>query len=43
MADVGAVLNAVDSDQASGIEFTDRGEYDLKGVAGKWNLFSVQV
>ena len=25
----------------SGIEFDDRGEYDLKGVPGTWRLFSV--
>ena len=25
----------------SGIEFVDRGEHDLKGVAGRWRLFSV--
>jgi class 3 adenylate cyclase len=25
----------------SGIEFTDRGEHDLKGVPGSWNLFAV--
>jgi class 3 adenylate cyclase len=27
----------------SGIEFTDRGEHDLKGVPGVWRLFAVQV
>jgi class 3 adenylate cyclase len=26
----------------SGIEFDDRGEYELKGVPGTWNLFSVR-
>jgi class 3 adenylate cyclase len=26
---------------ASGIEFEDRGEYELKGVPGSWRLFSV--
>jgi class 3 adenylate cyclase/pimeloyl-ACP methyl ester carboxylesterase len=25
----------------SGIEFSDRGEYDLKGVPGQWRLYSV--
>jgi class 3 adenylate cyclase len=25
----------------SGIEFTERGNYDLKGVPGSWNLFAV--
>ena len=25
----------------SGIEFTDRGEHDLKGVPGTWHLYSV--
>jgi class 3 adenylate cyclase len=27
----------------SGIEFTDRGEHDLKGVPGVWRLFAVQA
>jgi class 3 adenylate cyclase len=26
----------------SGIEFSDRGEHELKGVPGSWRLFSVQ-
>lgn len=26
----------------SGIQFIDRGEHDLKGVSGTWNLFSVE-
>jgi class 3 adenylate cyclase len=26
----------------AGIEFTDRGEHELKGVPGSWGLFSVQ-
>jgi class 3 adenylate cyclase len=26
----------------SGIEFTDRGEHELKGVPGSWKLFAVQ-
>jgi class 3 adenylate cyclase len=25
----------------SGIEFTERGKYDLKGVPGTWNVFAV--
>ena len=25
----------------SGIEFEDRGEYELKGVPGTWHLYSV--
>jgi class 3 adenylate cyclase len=25
----------------SGFEFTDRGEYDLKGVPGVWRVFAV--
>jgi hypothetical protein len=25
----------------SGIEFDDRGEYELKGVPGTWRLFAV--
>ena len=27
----------------SGIEFTERGEYELKGVPGTWKLFAVEV
>ncbi len=27
----------------SGLEFADRGEHDLKGVPGCWNLFSVEA
>src|SRR5262249_29891279 len=27
----------------SGIEFEDRGEYELKGVPGTWRLFSVSA
>jgi len=26
----------------SGLEFEDRGEYELKGVPGTWNLFAVR-
>ena len=26
----------------SGIEFTDRGTHDLKGVPGEWQLYSVE-
>jgi class 3 adenylate cyclase len=27
----------------SGIEFTERGNHDLKGVPGSWNLFAVDA
>jgi class 3 adenylate cyclase len=27
----------------SGIEFADRGEHELKGVPGSWNLFTAQI
>jgi class 3 adenylate cyclase len=27
----------------SGIEFTDRGEHDLKGVPGVWRLYAVRA
>jgi hypothetical protein len=27
----------------SGLEFADRGEYELKGVPGSWTLFSVEA
>ncbi len=27
----------------SGIEFTDRGEHQLKGVPGTWKLFAVSL
>jgi class 3 adenylate cyclase len=26
----------------SGLEFSDRGEHELKGVPGTWQLFSVE-
>jgi len=32
----------VDLVTGSGIEFDDRGEYDLKGVPGAWHLFAVK-
>lgn len=35
----GPVLQLV---AGSGIEFVDRGEYDLKGVPGSWRLYAVQ-
>jgi hypothetical protein len=31
----------VDLVVGSGISFTKRGEYELKGVPGRWKLFSV--
>jgi class 3 adenylate cyclase len=30
-----------DAVAGSGIQFTDRGEHNLKGVPGSWRLFSV--
>ena len=27
----------------SGIEFQERGEHELKGVPGSWNLFAAQL
>ncbi|MGZ8752011.1 MAG: adenylate/guanylate cyclase domain-containing protein [Acidimicrobiia bacterium] len=43
-ADAGEILassTVVDLLVGSGIEFTDRGEHDLKGVPGRWRLFAV--
>jgi len=31
----------VDLVAGSGLEFEDRGEHELKGVPGSWNLFTV--
>jgi class 3 adenylate cyclase len=36
-----ASRTVVDLVVGSGIEFRDRGEHELKGVPGKWNLFAV--
>jgi class 3 adenylate cyclase len=33
----------VDLVAGSGIEFDDRGEHELKGVAGRWRLFAVET
>jgi class 3 adenylate cyclase len=27
----------------SGLEFSDRGEHELKGVSGEWQLFAAQA
>jgi hypothetical protein len=27
----------------SGLEFSDHGEYELKGVPGQWRLFAAQA
>ncbi len=46
LADPGEVLvsrTVVDLVSGSGIEFDDRGEHELKGVPGTWNLFAVKV
>lgn len=43
LADSGEVLvsrTVVDLVAGSGIKFSDRGEHDLKGVPGKWRLFT---
>jgi hypothetical protein len=32
----------VDLVAGSGLEFEDRGEHTLKGVAGEWRLFAVK-
>jgi hypothetical protein len=32
----------VDLVAGSGIEFTDRGGHNLKGVPGSWRIFSVE-
>jgi len=43
-ADAGEVLvsrTLTDLVAGSGLEFEDRGEYDLKGVPGSWQLYSV--
>jgi class 3 adenylate cyclase len=45
LADPGEVLvsrTVVDLVAGSGIEFTDRGDHQLKGVPGTWRLFAVQ-
>jgi len=44
MAGVGEVLvsrTVVDLVVGSGLEFTDAGEHELKGVPGRWQLFTV--
>jgi class 3 adenylate cyclase len=44
MADAGEVLvsrTVTDLVAGSGLEFSDRGEHELKGVPGTWNLFAV--
>ena len=44
LASSGAVLvssTVKDLVVGSGIEFTDRGEHELKGVPGTWKLFAV--
>lgn len=44
IADVGEVLvsrTVTDLVAGSGLEFDDRGEHDLKGVPGAWQLYSV--
>jgi class 3 adenylate cyclase len=46
LADPGEVLvsrTVVDLVSGSGIEFENRGEHELKGVPGTWNLFAVKV
>jgi class 3 adenylate cyclase len=46
LADPGEVLvsrTVVDLVAGSGIEFTDRGDYQLKGVPGTWRLFAAQA
>jgi len=43
-ADAGEVLvsrTVTDLVAGSGLEFEDRGEHDLKGVPGSWQLYSV--
>jgi class 3 adenylate cyclase len=40
--DVLASRTVVDLVFGSGIEFSDRGDYELKGVPGTWRLFSVE-
>ena len=45
-ADAGELLvsrTVVDLVAGSGIEFTDRGSHDLKGVPGQWQLFSAAL
>jgi class 3 adenylate cyclase len=44
-ADAAEILvsrTVVDLVAGSGIEFEDKGEYELKGVPGAWKLFSVR-
>jgi class 3 adenylate cyclase len=46
LADRSEVLvsrTVVDLVAGSGIQFVDRGEHELKGVPGSWNLFAVNV
>jgi pimeloyl-ACP methyl ester carboxylesterase/class 3 adenylate cyclase len=46
LADPGEVLvsrTVVDLVSGSGIEFDDRGQHELKGVPGTWNLFAVKI
>ena len=45
MAQPGEVLvsrTVVDLVVRSGIQFSDRGEHDLKGVPGSWRIFAVE-
>jgi class 3 adenylate cyclase len=45
LADAGEVLvsrTVTDLVAGSGLAFTDRGEHDLKGVPGTWQLFAVE-
>ena len=46
MASAYGMLGSVDSNSGdmllgSGIELTDQGEHDLKGIAGRWRLYEV--
>lgn len=46
LADAGEVLvsrTVTDLVEGAGIEFDDRGEHELKGVTGKWRVYSVRV
>jgi class 3 adenylate cyclase len=45
IASTGEVLvsrTVTDLVAGSGIEFAERGEHQLKGVAGRWQLFAVE-
>jgi class 3 adenylate cyclase len=45
VAQLGEVLvsrTVVDLVVGSGIQFSDRGEHDLKGVPGSWRIFAVE-